>query len=254
MRSVTTTGCKALNEGCGSALAERTVPSTMVSACCVSWARLRWAVSAPRCAWAKEAKHAKAILRTSARGTGTVLLPQSCCLDVSSWLRVVLSNFANCRLQAISKVGRALPACPPRRARGQSRATQFLHVTARLKPCPDTCLAMKARLKSLTEDEGRLFHRCLRSNLLSVTFARGVRLRAKSRGQGGNCVLTPSLCLRAVRLLSSAIPIMFLLPPSAHAGAVVSTTPLTRPVINILRVEHAPKLEDFLEMQPGRPA
>src|SRR5438067_1136071 len=44
---------------------------------------------------------------------------------------------------------------------------------------------------------------------------------------------------------------MFLLPRSAHAGAVVSTTPLTRPVINILRVDHAPKLEDFLEMQPG---
>src|SRR5207237_5750213 len=84
-----------------------------------------------------------------------------------------------------------------------------------------------------------------------VTFAGALRLRAKSRGQGGNCVLTPSLCLRAVRLLSSAIPIMFLLPRSAHAGAVVSTTPLTRPVINSLRVDHAPKLEDFLQMQPG---
>ena len=31
----------------------------------------------------------------------------------------------------------------------------------------------------------------------------------------------------------------------------MNTTPLTRPVINIVRVDHAPKLEDFLEMQPG---
>src|SRR5438552_19001428 len=52
-------------------------------------------------------------------------------------------------------------------------------------------------------------------------------------------------------LIFSAITIVCILPRSAQSGAVVNTTPLTRPVINILRVDHAPKLEDFLEMQPG---
>ncbi|HMC31568.1 MAG TPA: DUF5916 domain-containing protein, partial [Candidatus Angelobacter sp.] len=52
-------------------------------------------------------------------------------------------------------------------------------------------------------------------------------------------------------LISSAITIVCILPRAAQSGAVVNTTPLTRPVINILRVDHAPKLEDFLKMQPG---
>src|SRR5205807_10374381 len=51
-------------------------------------------------------------------------------------------------------------------------------------------------------------------------------------------------------LIFSAITIVCILPRSAQSGAVVNTTPLTRPVINIVRVDHAPKLEDFLEMQP----
>src|SRR5438445_6366605 len=52
-------------------------------------------------------------------------------------------------------------------------------------------------------------------------------------------------------IISSAITIVCILPRAAQSGAVVNTTPLTRPVINIVRVDHAPKLEDFLEMQPG---
>jgi hypothetical protein len=52
-------------------------------------------------------------------------------------------------------------------------------------------------------------------------------------------------------ILFSAIIGSFLAPPAAHAGAVVNTAPLTRPVVTILRVDHTPKLEDFLEMKPG---
>src|SRR5438067_10618523 len=91
---------------------------------------------------------------------------------------------------------------------------------------------------------------------MAQSFVGDIRSSATSKSQVAGpmeviCVLTPSLCVRAARLLSSAIPIFFLSQPKAHAGAVVNTAPLTRPAITILRVDHAPKLEDFLEMKPG---